>query len=199
MKEHLQFHWWHYLLLLILIVLFWTGIFQALAQPKPEQRLSVLYIGSQLDTQNLEKELTQALPELTGQTLLEIRVVNEHPDRRQYATYLEARCFDYDLIIIQQEYMEENIGQNAFVRLTDQLLAQLPGAWLYQESVGEYGVLTYGFVAESNSRLLSFYSGESPCYLFVSPQSVNFDTLNEKGQAGCDAGLRTLKYLLEMT
>ena len=199
MKNHLQFHWWKYIALALLPIFLWTGVFRSLAQPKPNQRVNILFIGENLDTAGICRELEEALPTLTDQEILHISVDREHIQKDQLYNTLTVRCFDYDLIILENKYMQKNMGQNIFVRLLPELAEQLPYALPYQETA-EDSVLTFGFVLYDGSTENHFsqhYSGTESCYVFVSPESVNFNTLNEKGIPGQDAALRILQYMTE--
>ena len=198
MKNHLQFNWWKYLVIILIPIILWCSVFSALKKPGPDQRMHILYIGSELDAEGLQVQLANALPNLTNQQLKAVTVTVAAPGEAAYST-LEVRCFDYDIFIFEQSSMPENVGQAVFVRLTDSLLEQFPGAELYQEDVIDAGILTYGFRIAANTRFAAHYSGDQTCYLFVSPRSENFDTLNENGRAGNDAALRTAQYLLEIT
>lgn len=197
MKHHLQFNWWKYLLLLLIPIIFWCSVFGAMKKPAAHQRVHILYIGSNLDAEGLQTQLQSAYPDLTDQQLKAVTVTVAVPGESSYIA-LEARCFDYDILIFEQSSMPENVGQAVFVRLTDDLVAQFPEAALYQEDVADAGILTYAFRLEKNSRFGAHYTGSEPCYLFISPQSKNFDTLNENGRAGNDAALRLAQYLLEI-
>ena len=198
MRNHLQFHWWKYAIVILLPIILWTSIFSSLKAPAPEQRVHILYVGQSLDTERLQNQLTAALPELTTQQLKAVTVTTADTTPLSYDT-LDVRCFDYDILLFEESSMPENVGQAVFVRLTEALLAQLPDTRVYQEDVAEAGVLTYGFVISPNAqtRLSDCYRGNQNCYLFISPRSVNFDTLNENGRAGNDAGLKAAQFLLE--
>ena len=198
MKHHLQFNWWKYLLILLIPILIWCSVFDALKKPAPDQRLHILYIGESLDAEALQTELINALPSLTLQQLKAVTVTVAGPGETAYST-LEVRCFDYDILIFEESSMPKNVGQAVFVRLTDQLLQQFPDTTLYQEDVVDAGSLTYGFLLPSGSRFAEHYSGSQTCCLFISPRSENFDTLNENGRTGNDAALKAVQYLLEMT
>lgn len=201
MKNHLQLHWWKYFLALLIPVLLWTGVFSALARPKANERVHILYVGNHLDTLQLQTEITDLLPQLTKQPIKQVTVSAELPSEGQYYSFLEARCFDYDLIIMEESRMKETVGQDVFVRLMEEMTAALPGAIPYREMT-EDGELTYGYLLFDGSSPNSFsghYSGTEKCYVFVSPESVNFHTLNEKGRIGDDAALKVLQYLLEKT
>lgn len=199
MKKQLQFDWWKYLLLLVLPIVVWCNIFSMSAKPAEHERLQILYIGNGLDTQSLCRELETALPGLTQQKILAVSVEREDITPSQYSNTLTARCFDYDLIIIQESCMQDNVGQTVFVRLLPELTEQLPNLAPYEETA-EDTLLTFGYVLYDGvraNRFWNFYTGEETCYVFISPESVNFDTLNEKGRIGDDAALKVLQYLSE--
>ena len=198
MRNRLQFHWWKYLVVILLPIVLWTSVFSSLQAPTPEQRVHILYVGKSLDTQKLQDQLTTALPGLTTQPLKSVTVTASDTQALSYNT-LDVRCFDYDILIFEESSMPQNVGQAVFVRLTDALLKQFLNGIYYQENVEDAGILTYGFVISPTDQtpLTDCYSGTENCYLFISPRSVNFDTLNENGRAGNDAGLKAAQYLLE--
>lgn len=198
MKAHLQYNWWKYLLILLLPIFFWCSIFSNLKKPTPEQRVHILYVGQNLDAQKLEEQLSQALPQRTTQQLKSISVTVVEEDTLSYDV-LDARCFDYDILIFEESSMPANVGQAVFVRLTQELLRQFPDCVYYREAVADVGVLTYGFTIspESSAPFAQCYTGTQNCYLFVSPRSENFDTLNENGRSGNDGALKAAQYLLE--
>ena len=200
MRSHLQYSWWKYLAIVLIPVIVWSSIFNILRTPDPDQRVHILYVGSHLDTQVLQSKLSAVLPGLTSQELKSVTVTTADTEAMSYST-LDARCFDYDILIFEESYMPEKVGQAVFVRLTDALLKQFPQAVYYQEDVEDAGILTYGFCISptEHTPFTDCYSGTQRCYLFVSPRSVNFDTLNENGRAGNDGALKAAQYLLEKT
>ena len=193
MKQFFQYNWWKYLAVILIPILLWTGIFDSLKKPTPQQRVSILCIGSGFDTATMEQQLSAALPSLTNQPLKAITVSAEQPDKASLGALLTARVFQYDIVIIQQDYLFENIGQHYFSQLTPDFTAQFPGIPLYRDSEQNAYALQIG----SHSRFSGYYTGSQDCYLFVSPESVNFDRLNGNGQAGNNAALKAVFYLLE--
>ena len=198
MRNHLQYNWWKYIIIIIFPIFLWTGIFSSLKAPDPDERVHILYVGQGLDTQQLQTRLTTVLPQRTTQQLKSITVTTADAASLSYST-LDVRCFDYDILIFQESSMPENVGQAVFVRLTEDLLAQFPQGISYVETVADAGVLTYGFAIApgDHTPFTNYYTGTEKCYLFISPRSVNFDALNENGSAGNDAGLKAAQYLLE--
>lgn len=191
MKQYLQYNWWKYLAIILIPIMLWCSIFEILQKPAAHQRMRILYIGENLDAAALQQKLSSALPTLTDQPLREIRVKNEqHCD----STMLTARCFEYDLILIEASCLPEKAGQRVFGELTPELLSLFSAAPLYEEAV-ENAKKNYGFLMEPDEKSVfsSCYSGKNTCYLFFSPESVNCNP------DGNNAALKAAYYLMEST
>ena len=189
MKQYLQYNWWKYLAILLIPIILWCGIFDILQKPAAHQRMRILYVGENLDTAALQQKLSDTLPTLTEQPLREILIKNE-----QYCdnTTLTARCFEYDLIVIEESCLPEKVGQRVFGELTPELLSLFSAAPFYEETV-ENAEKNFGFLLEPGEKtnFSAFYSSNNTCYLFFSPESVNCNP------SGNDAALKAAYYLME--
>ena len=138
---------------------------------------------------SLEDSLSAFLPQHTSQKLKEIVV---HTEQYCDNTMLTARCFEYDMIIIEQPHLSQNVGKQVFSPLTSQQLNLFSFAVLYFETEET----ACGFVLETgaNTGFSAHYTGIHTCYLFFSPESVNCSM-----ESGNDAALQAAKYLLEIT
>lgn len=195
MRRHLQYNWWKYLLVVLLPVIIWLTVFAQMAKPASNARLRVLYVGDGLDPSGFQQELTLQLSELSTQVLQEIAVTQVSPVGISYTEYLTARCFDYDLLILSPDWCPEGIGQAVFSRIPPALLGSFPSSDVYTEVV-EKSDLPYAFVLPETSPFYSFSSDRGrPCLLFPSPESVNLDGKNKKGNLGDDAALQAMRYL----
>lgn len=201
MKRYLQYNWWKYLAIILLPIFLWCSVFDALAQPKKNETLHILYVGENLDTAALQQALRDALPEMTEQNIREVTVTQSVPNGISYFDFLTAQCISNDIILISQSYCQENTGQGAFARLPQALIDTFPDTAIYTETVEDM-TLSYGLVlfdGISENRFSAFCSGEEPCYLFPCPNSVNFGTKNGRGEADDDAAIKAIEYLLEVT
>ena len=199
MKRHFQYNWWKYLLILILPVIIWTSVFDILAQPKRSEQVRILFVGEGLDTQALQQDIADQIPSLTEQQILEVTVAAATPAGLSYTEFLTAQCFNYDILILSESYLHNNVGQGVFSRLTDDLLAAFPEVPVYTETV-EGVQLAFGFVLFSGTEQNPFsacYTRTDTCYLFISPESAHFETQNGNGIAEDDAALKAAQYLLE--
>ena len=198
MRRHLQYNWWKYLLVVLLPIIIWLTVFEQMAKPANNARLHILYVGKGLDSQSLQQELTHQLTQMSKQVLQEIAVTQVSPVGISYTEYLTARCFDYDLLILSPDWCPEGIGQAVFSRIPPALLDSFPSSDVYTEVV-EKSDLPYAFVLPETSPFYSFSSDRGrPCLLFPSPESVNLDKKNGKGDLGDDAALQAMRYLLEV-
>lgn len=201
MKNHLQFSWWKYLLVLLIPAVIWSSVFKALAEPKPDERVGVLYVGQSLNAALLQQQLTDALPELSDQPLLEVTVTQTEIPELSYRNVLVSRTFEYDIMIIEESSLQPGGNQMIFGTLPDALQESFPGGIFYTEDAGEGEMLPVGMILDPGvkTRFSACYTGDQRCYLFFSPESVNFDTRNGNGNPGNDAALQATYYLLERT
>lgn len=199
MRNPFQFTWWKYLAAILIPIILWCSIFDILARPAKNERLYILYVGDHLDSLSLQQQVTDRLPTLTEQPIRDIRV--DAVSQMDSVTVLTARTFDYDLLIFEESKMLPYMGIDAFASFSDRLIGCFPNVPHYTEDT-DAGTLVYGLLLHSDTSSNPFsscYSGQENCYLFLSPQSENFDTLNQRGVAGDDAALQTAQFLLEMT
>lgn len=196
MKRHFQYHWWKYLLAVLLPIIVWYAVFDAACKPKNNERLRVLYIGEALNVQALQEDLTEYLAQMSDQELTEIKVTQTLPDGIPIGELLTARQFEYDLIILASDRMPESAGQNFFSPLSTPILERFSAQTLYSESV-EGRPVSYGFAVKENSRFASYLMQQTDCTLLFSTETVNCDALNGKGKRGDDAALCAAEFLLE--
>lgn len=196
MKRYVQYHWWKYLLAVLLPVIVWLGIFDAVGKPKKNECLRIIFIGETLNAQTLQDELSEAIPQMTDQPLKEITVTQTLPTGFAIGELLTARQFDYDIVILKASDCPELVGQNFFSPLSEQMTARFTDSALYLEPV-DNTELPYGFLLSGKTRFASRLTAQTDCILFFSSETVNAGTLNGKGKAGDDAALCAAKYLLE--
>lgn len=197
MKQHLQYNWWKYLLVLILPMVFWYSAFTLLLKPARNEQLRVLFVGDALDTTAVQEQLSQLLPSETSQMLQEITVAQALPGMTSYNDFLTAQSFYYDLIIFPESQMTKTIGQSYFSRIPPALLEQFPNTEIYVETV-EDTELSYGFWLDDSSLFMSCYYGNDRCCLFFSPESVNLGSGNKQSDPNNDAAVKAAQLLLEV-
>lgn len=198
LKRHMQYNWWKYLLVILAAIILWCTVFRALAQPKDNEKLNVLFVGEGLDTKKLEQTVTGMLPQLTDQFVRQVKVTQTRLEGREAYEILQMRTYEYDIVIISQSCLQENMGNALFSgAMTEKMQAHFAGVQFHAEPQGERMVPS-GIVLDPDSGFCAFYNGQETCYLFASPQSVNFDGLNGLGQAGDDCALRIMEYFVEL-
>lgn len=198
-SAHLQYHRWCYVLLVILSVLIWTTVFDSLAKPAKNEKVGIVFFGEELDASALHAELSAATKDLTDQKIEYVDVFQTMASGSQLGSVLMARSYDYDLLVLSGEMMDNLHAYGFFAPLPEQLPQSLKALPTYSQTedgvTAQYGLKAYG--PGSQNRLSAFCSGDKTYYIFLSKESVNLAGLNGKGNPADDAALRVLEYLLE--
>lgn len=195
LSAHLYYHWWKYVLLTVLSVLIWTSVFDTLAKPARNEKVSIVFFGDTLDTAALHADLTAAVGGLTKQELAYVEVSQTIADSRHLGQLLIARTYDCDLLILPAELVDQISAYGFFIPLPD-TFSDIPK--YCQETDGTavaYGLEIYK--SGKQNRFSAFCSGEQTYYVFLSKESVNLAGLNGNGSPSDDAALQILTYLLE--
>lgn len=196
---HLQYNWWKYLLVIILPIMLWTSVFDVLAKPKDNERLSILFVGDNFDAVALQRTLEEKIPEMTQQNIKQIKVVTDYAVGEVYGQKMTTYSYEFDLIIVSQSFMTDNTGQ-FFRRLPMDGLPGYESAKLHMEETEDGYSAPFGFVlwqpgVENGFR--QFYSGREICYLFFSTESVNLYPLFGGSAEGDNAAVMALDLLLQ--
>ena len=192
---HLHYHWWKYVILAMLSIMIWSWVFDTLAKPAKNEKVSIVFFGEGLDSQALHADLSAAKNDLTQQKIRFVDVSQAFADRDHLGQVLMARTYDSDLMILPAELVDHLSAYGFFMPLSDPP-KDIPA--YTQETDGEtvvYGLEIYS--PASQNRFSSYCSGEQTYYVFLSKESVNLAGLNGNGSQTDDAALQILTYLLE--
>lgn len=196
LKKYFERHWTSYLAIILVPIVFWCALYSILDDPADNEKFAILFVGEGLDSEGLQAYIVDNFKD---EKIKSITVDSMVIYDMLYYDYLRTRCYEYDLIIFTESNMKEQIGRGIFER--EILIADygdvLPKAEFYYENI-DGNELPFGFLLrdENTSNLFSdYYSGNEKCYLFLSPQSVNLDTVNGKGVKGDDFALKVLNAL----
>ena len=198
LKKYFERHWTVYIAIILIPIVFWCAVYSVLDDPKDNEKFAILFVGTELDSEALQEYITT---NLSDKEMKSIDVEDIVLDGSLYYDYLKAKCYDYDLVIISESYMKDYVGRVVFEReiLVSTYADLLPQAEFYYEII-DGNELPFGYVLkdENTDNIFSnFYSGNEKCYVFLSPQSVNLDTVNGKGEKGDDFALKILHALFE--
>lgn len=192
---HLHYHWWKYVLLAVLSIMIWSWVFDSLAKPDKNEKVSIVFFGEGLDSQALHADISAAMDDLTQQKIRFVDISQTFADKNHLGQILMARTYDSDLIILPGELVDHLSAYGFFMPL-DHLPKDIPT--YTQEKDGE--TVVYGLEIHSptsQNRFSSHCSGEQTYYVFLSKESVNLAGLNGNGSPADDAALQILTYLLE--
>ena len=192
---HLHYHWWKYVLLMVLSIMIWTAVFDTLAKPAKNEKVGIIFFGDALDVTALHTDLSAVIDNLTEQEITHIDVSKTFADYENLGQIMMARTYDCDLLILPAELVDKLSAYGFFMPLPETFIDISAYS---QEKDGQtvaYGLEIYK--PGTQNRFSAFCSGEQTYYVFLSKESVNLAGLNGNGVQTDDAALRVLKYLLE--
>ena len=196
-KGHLQYDWWKYVAALLIPLLLWCSVFSVLKKPKANERLHILLLGTELNCQTIEQELTTYLQENYSQEIKSVQVTMAQYSEENYKNQLLSATYSYDIIIISENQMKDTVGQDYFFILPTEMGAS--EIQLYYETVNEQS-LPFGVVLFDGKQENTFskhYTGTERCFAFISPQTENLYPFNTKSNEENNATVIAWQWLME--
>ncbi len=189
--HQLQYDWWRYGFLAVLIAALWISAFNMQAKPKDHEKLAVCYFGDDFSAPDCEKALSGALSRYTAQPLKVITAEHRGSKTDAMLTQLvETGVYAGDLLVFEQGVVEDWVLQSYINRLdTARLEAYLGMTPDYYIVEG----VPYGVVLQS----LPGYSGTAGCIVCLSPYSVNLAGMYGSGSEQYDVALAALRFWME--
>lgn len=194
LKRAVRDYLWLYLLIAFAVILGWNALFNALDRIRDNEQLTLGVYNTDCDTQALREALNAALPERTEQKLLALYVddITLSPEDDRFRTKLTMQVLQSDLVILPESLVQSvEIGQY-FLPLPEALIPEEPTLRYYAD--GE----CYGAVLAPQTSFAAYCTQTEPCYLFVSPQTVNLAGLLGRGEEADDAAAAVFRYLTEV-
>ncbi len=206
LKTHFRYNWWKYLVVLLVAVVLWNGLFTALAQPKDHEKLTVACFASEVNTKALQADLEENRASFTGQPLkkLSVETYLDYANDAMYFSYALASAdvfvFSEDMVLsdengnspVTYKALFQPIPMDTFSELLGDNLSNLR---LFGDDSGIYGVYISG--AGQNNRFTQMCDQNTACILFFNPDSVNLNGLYGKGNGEHGGAIDLLLYLLQ--
>lgn len=196
---HFQYNWWKYLAVLIIPILFWVTFSEVLLKPAENEKLAITYWGEGLRAEDLRENIAATVPSLTEQKIKTVEISTSKPDERHYNQTVTSAQYSSDLIIISEQYMQKNIGQDRGFSAMDEVTFYyaFPDGIPYVETA-EDKQWYYAVELPCDCVFLSYVDSEindGKHWLFLSPQSKNIGKLFGKGNADDNCALEVARYL----
>lgn len=197
-KSHLQYHWWKYASVLIVSVILWCSVFNSLAKPAQNECLNILFVGDGLNAEHMKETVETKLLQLTEQNVKQIKVSQLSISGQDLLQVLQSRFYEYDLVIISQSYMQDNMGGALYYECMKSTLCERFADYDFYAEIGQDDAALYGVqLMTGRGAFWDFYNGSEICYCFPSPNSVNFAGLNGKGNQNDNCALVIMEYLIK--
>ncbi len=205
-KAHFQYNWWKYLAVSVVCIVIWNGLFEALAQPNENEKLTVASFVQGIDAEAMQTKLEANKDNITDQAIKTVSVEEylDYADSSMYFSYALAAA---DVFIFSEDMVTPDKDGNVPVtykglfkpipmdKFSEILGERAEGLRLFEDNGEIYGIyLTYEAVANNFTEVCE--EGIS-CILFFNPDSVNLNALYGKGNAEDGAAVDLLLYLLE--
>ena len=170
LQNHLQYSWWVYVLIAVLLVVFWEFVFDNLEKPAPEEKLYVSFLGETFDTDGLQSQMEQVYASTGIKDIFVERTAVQ--DNLNDLLYVRSQG-EFDAVIVPQSLLFDGLGDTYFEPLDkDQMRQYFGDITFYEENGQAYGILLSG------EAFRQYYPSEESCYLFVAPVSVHFGSEN---------------------
>lgn len=188
-------YFWLYLLVTAIVVLIWTTVYGNLGKLESDQYVAAGVCNLEFDADGFRADVLDALPERTEQKISVVYADTLTLDfsGTQATTRLAVQQQSTDFFIIPESSLERFPVAEYFPQWPESLCYD--GASYYTVDGIPYGIQVAG---PGVSTVFSRYcDADEPCYLLLSEASVNLNRLYGRGEAGNDAALAAIRYILE--
>ncbi len=202
LSSHFQYGFWIYVVVAVLSIALWCGLFSVIYEPSANEKVSVFMLSDKMDPKILEDHLDSRIGKLTTQEIKEVNVEATYVKIEDAYTILASRVLSCDILIIPESMLipDENgnsiIPTNHFSSLPQEII----GNFAFDEKdMFYYGDLPFGIYISGGAKetlVDHLYETEERFVLFLSAYSPNMNNLYGKGESGDGAALDILKYVL---
>ncbi len=206
--SHIQYNWIAYVLIAIAVILVWLTVFNALAQPEDNERISLIFYSDGWDSSILTAHLNAQIDSITVQKIKNVATEQASGDKAYLFQRLGTDMITNDIIVIDVALLDEKSSgayainpEEIFYELDRERLDALFGnvAVDYLTADGKaYGIYLNDPNDGVKNNFEKIYSGEVSFAVFFSRESVNLDQMNGLGNKGDTAAIDVVRYLLKI-
>jgi hypothetical protein len=189
-SSYFQYNWIKYLLIVIVPLVFWLIVYSEIDQVKYDESVKILYIGEALDEKKLQEEISSNISFITTQELEYVSVMTYSGVKEQVYEYLRSKIYSVDIVIISDEYLQEDMVNQIFVPLTSKLKQEFSNADFV--NVGDN---SYGIKISRESIFYKYYSKDENVSVFLSQHSLNIAKAYGYGKVENDSAILIAKYI----
>ena len=207
-SSHVQYTWWLYLVIALVIVISWTTIFNGILQPENNEKVSIIFYSQNgWDSLALYTQLNNSRKQITQQNIETIIVEQCATNKTTFFQRVGADIVTSDILVIDLSLLDDSDGQKTLdVSRCFYEIDQAKISQLFVDVTVDYYIVdgkAYGIYLNNDDAVVNnfekHYQGNYKFVLFFSRYSVNLDMMNNKGNQGDTAALDVVRYLLEQT
>ena len=189
--SYIQYNWVKYLLIIIVPLVFWIVVYSDIDQVKYDECVRILYIGNDLDGVMLQENISSNINLITNQELKYVSVMTYSADEELVYEYLRNRIYSVDIVIIANDFLNEDLITQIFTPLTLDLRQKFSSDYLL--NIGDN---SYGMKIALQSNFYEFYTSEKEATIFLSQYSLNIGRAYGYGNVQNDSAISIVKYIL---
>ncbi len=207
LASHFQYNVWLYILIVVLVLSFWFLVFEGLAQPKAEEKISFIIFADNGEFSSLQKHLEQNKGEITTQNLKKIVVESQSAQNAMSYEYLSAKMLSNDFLVFQESLLPTKVDDvdkilptNFFQPFSAEKLQELMGENCSELDFYYYKDQIFGIYLNATDDVVNNFEkqvdSKERFVLFFCHKSVNLNTLFNNDNANNTAGIDVLRYLI---
>ena len=190
-SSYFQYNWIKYLFIIIVPLIFWIIIYSDIDQVQADECVKILYIGDSLDEDKFQDNIYSQISSITSQKLEYISVISYHGEKDSAYEYIRNKIYSVDIVIISDEYYDEEVISQIFIPLT----IRLKGEFINTEFI-KIEENSYGLKILQNSFFYEFCNDNEGVSIFLSQYSLNIGKAYGYGKEENDSAISIVKYML---
>jgi hypothetical protein len=180
-----------YLLIILVPLFFWLIIYSDIDQVKYDESVKILFIGDSLDEEKLQEDIFSNIDQITNQELKYVSIIEYSADKDLTYEYLRNRVYNVDIVIVSNDFYDEELLSQIFTPLTTKLKEDFKDANLINIKD-----MSYGLKVPTNSNFHKYYSKNEEVSMFLSPHSLNIGKAYGYGKVENTSAISIVKYIL---
>ena len=189
--SYFQYNWIKYLLIVIVPLVFWLIIYTDIDQVKYDESVRILYIGDELDEESLQENINSNISLITSQKLKYVSVMTYSTKEVMDYEYLRNKIYSVDIVIIADEFLNEEMISQIFAPLTVELKQHF-----VEVDCVEIKENSYGLKISRQSHFYEYCLRDDGASIFLSQYSLNIGKTYGYGKVENDSAIAIAKYIL---
>ncbi len=209
LASHIQYNWISYVLIAVIVIALWCVVFDAVSQPKDNEKISIIFYSTGWDSYDLTLHLNSNREKISSQYLKKITTEQVSASKATLFQRLGTDMITNDIVVIEQSLLEhgdetkydlnpDEVFYAINLEKVSSVFGDMDINYLMVDGKA-YGIYLNAPNDGKTNNFEKYYKGDDIFILFFSRESVNVNQMNELGRKGDCAAIEVVKYLLEIS